>query len=312
MHNSTLVILFTVMTTIVTTFAASSQTMAAKESPGGAAEKQQAVEEKAVRATAEAFVTAFDKGDAKALAAMWTSDCEYVDENGRIYRGRDSIEKEYSAFFAANPNLKMETTISSVKILGANAAIEDGTSIVKKADGSLVSRGSYTVVHLKEGGKWLMASVREYAATSMQIRPDFGDLEWLIGDWIAAKDAKELEFSVRWIADKRFMELTYTAKDKGSVIRSGIQIIGRDPASGEVVSWSFDSNGGYGRGRLKLLKKGLIIESRGTLPDGASAFSTEIVSRIDGDSSRWQSVNRSVAGHRLNDTEPVVLKRKTR
>lgn len=267
-------------------------------------------DEKAIRSSLEEFVAAFNKGDAKGIAALWTPDCEYVDETGRIFRGREVIEKEYAAFFAAHAKVKIETGVSSLKMFGNGAAAEDGTSIVKNADGAILSRGSYTALHLKQGDKWLMTSVREHGSPSSSERPAFADLEWLIGDWTAEKDSKVLDFSFKWIADKKFIELSYTARDMGAPARSGIQIIGRNPTSGKLISWSFDSTGGHGQGQWKLLKRGVLIESRGIMPDGAPTRSREIVSKIDGSSLSWQSVNRRVAGHRLNDSEPLVLKRK--
>ena len=42
----------------------------------------------AIHKSAEAFVTAFHKGGAKALAAFWTPDGDYVDESGRVLKGR--------------------------------------------------------------------------------------------------------------------------------------------------------------------------------------------------------------------------------
>ena len=100
-------------------------------------------------------------------------------------------------------------------MFGDKAATEDGTSIVKNADGAIVSRGSYTAVHLKEEDKWLMASVREHASPSLSQRPSFGDLEWLIGDWSATKDSKTLDFSFKWIADKKFIELSVQCSGQG-------------------------------------------------------------------------------------------------
>jgi uncharacterized protein (TIGR02246 family) len=270
----------------------------------------QATDEKAIRASAEEFVAAFNKGAAKQIGALWTPDCEYIDETGRIFRGRDAIEREYAAFFAANPGLKMETFISSVKIIGGRSAVEDGTAVVKNKDGVTMSQASYTAIHLKEGDKWFMASVRERATPSLSKRPDFEHLEWLIGDWTAASGSNTLDFRFKWIGDKKFIELSYNVREKDAPVRSGIQIIGRDPLSGHVISWSFDSTGSYGQGQWRLLKKGLIIESRGVMPDGALTASSDLVSKIDGESFSWQSVNRSVAGQTLNDMEPVVLKRK--
>ncbi|HMK36750.1 MAG TPA: SgcJ/EcaC family oxidoreductase [Desulfomonilaceae bacterium] len=303
---------FMVMMTAVSGLAAAGNQIAGREAPAATADKREGAEEQAIRSTAEAFAAAFNKSDAKAIAALWTNDCEYVDETGRVIQGREAIEKDYGSFFAANPGMKLDLIISSVKIVGGNAAIEDGTTDLKRGDGTLVSKGSYTAVHLKEGGKWLVASVREYATPSLSVRPNFGDLDWLIGDWRAAKGSNTVDFSFRWVADKKFIELSYTAQEKGTVARSGIQVIGRDPSSGDIISWSFDSTGGFGQGQWTLLKKGLIIESWGITADGAPAASTYLVSRIDGDRCTWQSVNRKIAGQRLNDAEPVVLKRKSR
>ena len=309
MRDAILVILLVVMITPTTGFATESKKGSEKVYPSGERRSVQTADEKAIRSTAEAFTSAFNKGDAKAITDLWTKECEYVDETGRIFRGRDAIEKEYAAFFAANPGLKMETSISSIRIIG-HSAIEDGTAIVKNANGVIISQASYTAIHLKEGDKWLMASVRERAIPSLSKRPDFEHLEWLIGDWSAAKDSKTLDFSFKWIAEKKFIECLYSVRDKDAPARSGIQIIGRDPSSGHVISWSFDSTGGYGQGQWRLLKKGVVIESRGILSDGALSASSDLISKIDGDGFSWQSVNRSVAGQRLSDQEPVVLKRK--
>ncbi len=284
----------------------------ADKAPLSVQTQSQGVDEKAIRSSAEEFVAAFNKGDSKGIGALWTKDCEYVDETGRLFKGRDAIEKEYSAFFSANPGLKMETAISSIKIVGSHAATENGTAIVKKADGTVVSRASYTALHLKQGDKWLMASVREYAPRLSSSRTNLENLEFLIGDWSAAKDSKSLNFSAKWIADKKFIELSYSVRDKDTQVRSGLQIIGRNPSSGEIVSWSFDSTGGHGQGEWSILKRGILIQSRGVMPDGSPTRSRYIVSVIDSNNLSWQSVDQRVAGQKLNDTEPVVLKRKSK
>jgi uncharacterized protein (TIGR02246 family) len=290
--------------------AAESKKGVSTDSPGTQIQTPQTADEQAIRQSVEKYVAAFNKGDAKAMGLLWTANGEYVDETGRVFRGRDAVEKRYEAFFAANKGLKIQISISSVKFIGGNAAIEDGTGIVKNATGTVVSQGSYTAIHLKEGDNWLIASVREHAAPSLSNRPGLKDLEWLIGDWVAAKDSKTLEFSFRWIVEKQFLELAYTARDKGNLTRSGIQIVGRDPLSGDVISWSFDSTGGHGRGHWKLLKRGVMIDSRGTMADGAPTAATEILSKTDADGFTWKSVNRRVAGQGLPDTATIAMKRK--
>lgn len=291
-------------------FATDGKKGADKVVPAAQTQNPQTADENAVRYTAEAFTSAFNKGDAKAIAALWTTDCEYVDETGRVFRGRDAIENEYAEFFRANPGVQIEASASSVKILGPVVAAEDGTAIVKSPRGKLISRGYYTVVHTKENGKWLMASVREHASPSAAGRPKLEDLEWLIGDWTADQESKKVRLAFKWIADKKFIELAYEVQDKKGNSRSGVQIIGRDPSSGELVSWSFFPNGGSGQGRWRPFHKGWIIDSFGRMPDGRRSVSTYLISRPDENTLGWKSVNRRIAGKGLKDTEAVVLKRK--
>ncbi len=283
---------------------------APKSPPSAHDQSPQTADEKAIRLSAEEFVSAFNRGDAKAIGALWTPNCEYVDETGRMFGGRDAVEKEYAAFFKANPGLKIEVSISSIKVIGSRAAIEEGAGVVKNAEGAMVSKGSYTAIHAKDGGKWLLASVRDRAEPSLSKRPRLEDLEWLIGHWTTAKGSKAIDMSYKWIADKKFLQLSYSAQEEGAVIRSGVQIVGRNPLSGEIISWSFDSTGGYGRGQWRPLKRGLIIESHGIMADGAPTAATEILSKTGGDTFTWKSVNRSVAGQSLNDSETLTIKRK--
>jgi uncharacterized protein (TIGR02246 family) len=310
MKNPILLLVLTVMMVLATGLATLAESIAGKEPVAVVGEKQQTAEEKPVRATAEAFTAAFNAGDAKAVAALWTADCEYIDESGRETRGRDAIEKEYAELFRAKPGVQMETSVSSVKILGPAVALEEGTTILKGPKGRFVSRGYYNAVHVNENGKWLMASVREHASPSAAVRPKLEDLAWLIGDWITDQESKKAELTFKWIVDKKFIELAFKVQDKQGTPRSGIQIIGQDPSSGEVVSWSFFANGGSGHGKWRPFQKGWIIDSFGRMPDGRPTVSTYLISRPDENTLGWKSVNRRIAGKRLKDTEAVVLKRK--
>jgi hypothetical protein len=163
---------------------------------------------------------------------------------------------------------------------------------------------------VKEDGKWLMASVREHASPSVSARPTLGDLEWLIGGWTTDQESNKVELAFKWIVDKKFIELSYKVQDKKGSPGSGVQIIGQDPVSDELVSWSFFANGGSGRGRWRPFRKGWIIDSFGRMPDGRPTTATYMISRPDENSLVWKSVNRRIAGKRLKDTETVVLKRK--
>ena len=56
-------------------------------------------DEKAIRATADEFVKAFNAADAKAIGALWAPDAEYTDESGQSFQGRAAIEQVYADVF---------------------------------------------------------------------------------------------------------------------------------------------------------------------------------------------------------------------
>ena len=56
-------------------------------------------DEEALQKTAEAFVAAFNKGDAKGIAAFFTADADVVDPDGHRIQGRKAIEETYSKYF---------------------------------------------------------------------------------------------------------------------------------------------------------------------------------------------------------------------
>ena len=89
-----------------------------------------AVEIAAIRAESQAFVTAFNKGDAKAIAALWTEDGEYVEENGHRFVGRAAIEQGYSALFADHAGAQIHILIDSLRLVSDNVAIEEGRAVI--------------------------------------------------------------------------------------------------------------------------------------------------------------------------------------
>src|SRR5262249_10117642 len=62
-------------------------------------DKEREADREAIRKSAYDFVQAFEKGDAKAIAALWTEQGEYHDESGEMLHGRAAIEKAYAEHF---------------------------------------------------------------------------------------------------------------------------------------------------------------------------------------------------------------------
>jgi uncharacterized protein (TIGR02246 family) len=189
-------------------------------------------QEAAITKTAEAFVEAFQKGDAKAVASFWTSDGDYVDPSGRVLNGRPAIEKDFADLFAQNKDLKLRIEVASLKFPTPDTAVEDGTTAVLAPDGTAPSRARYSNFFVKKDGQWLLASVREAAYVAPSNYENLRGLEWVIGEWVDENPGSELaRVSFAWAPDQNFIVSTRTVETKEGVLDRGTQWIGWDPVT---------------------------------------------------------------------------------
>jgi uncharacterized protein (TIGR02246 family) len=263
----------------------------------------------AIRAESQAFVDAFNKGDAKAIAELWTEEGEYIDDSGHTFAGRDAIETGYARFFTENPHVQIRIVIDSLRLLGDSAAIEDGRAMVDPPPGGAPGIGKYTAVHVKVDGKWRMATVRDTRVETPSAYSHVADLEWLIGTWTAEEHGAKTESVCRWVANKSFVERSYNVTHADGTTISGVQLIGWNPQGGHVQSWNFSSDGGHAIGVWTPREQGWSAEVRGVTGDGTPTAAVNLLTRLDDNAYVWQSVQRTVGGAPLPDTDEVVLKR---
>ena len=265
--------------------------------------------EVAIRASAEEFTKAFNRGDAKAIAALWTTDGKIIDEQGQEFAGQPAIEEQYAELFKANPEAQIEVTVEAVDLASPGVAIEEGFTSVAPAKGTPPTASRYRAVHVLQNGKWKMASVREAPA---QVAP-MQSLSWLAGKWQNKTEDTTIQSNIRWIAGDEFLQRDYSVKQGDKTVSTGTQIIGFDPASQTGRSWSFDSTGGHGSGIWKPTSEGWLVKTRGALPDGTPTASLERVIRVPGEDSifGWQSMDRHAGNLNLADTEEIVMERVT-
>ncbi len=264
-----------------------------------------------IRATSQAFITAFDQGDAKAVAALWTETGEYVDDAGRRFSGRNAIEEGYAAFFVENPGAKILISIDSLRLLSDSAAMEDGSSALQMADSTVVAMGQYTAIHVKVDGKWKMSSVRDSAIEPPLAQRNLADLDWLIGTWISEERGNVNESVCSWVANQSFVHRKYTVTHLDGSQTSGLQLIGWNPQGNHIQSWTFEPQGGHSTGIWSPTLDGWSAIMEGTTGDGVPSRSVTSLRRLDDNAYVWQSVQRSLGGVALPDTDEVVLKRQT-
>ncbi|MGH7047367.1 MAG: YybH family protein [Stellaceae bacterium] len=113
------------------------------------------------RATIQRFsdewAQAFNKGDAAAVAAMYTPDAYVLPPGHDMIKGRDAIAAFWRQAAKEVGNAKLVTL--DVEPLGRRAAREIGTvTLDSKASPPQPVVGKYVVVWRKIGGRWLLAT----------------------------------------------------------------------------------------------------------------------------------------------------------
>jgi uncharacterized protein (TIGR02246 family) len=281
----------------------------ADTAPAPKVKTNQADDEKAIRATADEFVKAFNAGDARTIGAEWSTDAEYTDENGQEFHGRTAIEKEYAALFKEHPGATISVNISSIRFLGPDIAIEKGVASVKSPKGEPTA-ARYSVVHARRGGKWVMVVGRDlpYVAGNGDY---LKDLEWMIGDWKADGIRAGLQIKSEWLAGRNFIKNTYTTTADGKTTLTGAQIIGWNPRLGRIVGWHFDAEGGFGNDLWTKEGNKWVIEATGTFRDGSESSAVNTVAPIDANSFNFQSAKRTLDHVSLPDLGPLKIVRAT-
>jgi uncharacterized protein (TIGR02246 family) len=256
-----------------------------------------------IQAQTERFLRAFESGDAERVASFWTADGELIGDDGSAYRGRAAIEKAYRELFGARAKRQAEIQRESLRFPSRDTAIEEGRFKVR-VDRGEPTTNRFSILHVREGGKWLMAVVREWPAESVSLR----DLEWLIGSWVAQRDDGEVHTTYEWMWNQSFIRVQFTIRQKDRTL-TGFQMIGLDAVSGNLHSWTFESEGGFGEATWSRDGKKWVLDSAGRLTDGSNLASTIILTPLDPDSFTWQAVKRSVDGEEEEDLPPVKVTR---
>ena len=265
-----------------------------------------------IRKTATEFVKAFNARDAKAIAALWMENADYRDDSGSFFHGRDAIEQKYAEFFAENPQeMKIEISLESLRLITPTMAVEDGVATISPPVPGPPVAGRYTATHVRNDGKWLLASVREWQIDVETNYSQLQPLEWLIGRWIGTAPDRTTDTTFEWTKNKNFIKRSFTIKkgDEDFTITTGTQLIGYDGSKGLIRAWLFDSDGGFSESYWTIMDNGVKGQSISVLVDGSVAHSTEFLTRSTDDEFAIQSVNRTIDGEIAPDGDVMKVVR---
>jgi uncharacterized protein (TIGR02246 family) len=272
-------------------------------------------DEAAVRAAEAEFVEDYNGRDAKKLAELWSPEAIYSDPlTGEEIVGRSAIEQTFADAFADKQDIKLAIDINSLDFVSPNVAITKGIVHVIRPDEE-TKDSDFTAVRVKRDGKWLIDRVSE---VENEPTPDSNyehlkPLEWMIGSWHDddPEPSVEVQTDCEWTKNKNFITRSFAVAIGDQVNKSGMQIIGWDPVAKQIHSWVFDSDGGFSEGTWKQKEDKWFIQNSGTMIDGAKMTSVNIITPIDDDSFKWESVSREINGELQPNVEPVLVVRKT-
>jgi len=280
---------------------------------GSVSSKATAADDEAgVRQAIASYVDAFNKGDAPAVAAHWSQTGEWFDPTGTPIQGRAAIQKEMQAYFEGKTKPKIELLDLSVRFLAPSVAVEEGTALVMRPD-EAASESPYFAIHVLEGGKWKLSSVRELTPKPSPPPSHYEqlqELEWMIGEWVDDQGGAAVTMQGEWTANRNFISRSFTVMIEDRIDMSGTQVIGWDPAAETIRSWVFDSDGGFAQGVWSRRDDGWSVRTVGVLPDGRKSSMVSIIRPIDENTFTLQAVGREVDGELLPNIEEVTVVRK--
>jgi len=275
-----------------------------------AASADQVADEASIRKAVEDYVAAFNGGDAKKLAGMWSPEAVYTNPvSGEQVVGREAIEKQFASIFAASEGAKLAATTNSVQFISPGVAVENGTAKVMRPEQE-PEESEYTAVYVKRDGQWLLDRVTEEDVPVVKSNYEhLKELEWMIGTWVDGDDRASVVTTCQWTKNRNFITRMFSLTVRDRIDVSGMQIVGWDPAAKQIRSWVFDSDGGFGEGVWSKKDKAWHIHATGTAPDGGQSSSVNILTLVDDNTFTWQSVNRQAGGELLPNVDEVVVVR---
>lgn len=299
----------------------------------------------AIRAAIRSYADAFERGDGKALANLWTPDGDIVDDEGRILNGRETVGQITPATNdAPRPSFRIEQT--NLRQLATDVAIEDGTVEVTPPGATTPLSGWFSAIWVRQEGAWRLAGLRESRISSPNDSPRLAQLDWMVGDWTvtethpdhaptsggpvssdqpAGEGRPSIEVSVRWNSTRTFLmrEMTIGGRAAGTAAADtsslddgdGLpalhitQRIGWDPLSRQIVSWVFGSDGSHGEATWTRDGDTWIARTMAVMPDGTQTSFLNIYTYDGGDRCTWRSVPTHVGGEHAPHVTMTMTRR---
>lgn len=281
----------------------SSQKIAAQSAPRTTVQDDRPADRESIRATAKSLAAAYEAGDSAAFAALMTEGAELQAENAPPIRGRQTIQEALKQQFEKKLKRKISIEPESLRFISRDTAIEEGHLRTSHQQQAWDTK-HYSLMFVREDGKWLIATISESTSEQAPLR----DLEWLIGSWQAKRDDLSVENTYEWVGNKAFIRGNIVTRQKDRTINA-MQVIGRDPKTGSLRIWIFESNGIFAQGTCQRDENAWIFETSGETPEGVPVSAKNILLYVNADTMTWQPVELRMGQEQISDLPPIKVTR---
>jgi uncharacterized protein (TIGR02246 family) len=279
--------------------------------PGGgpaAASPEREADVRAITELLASFVAAYNAKDARALGDLFTPEAEIQDEDGDVTRGRYDIVRRFAAIFKENGGDRLAVDTDSLRFLGTDIALEEGTASLSTGVETTPRTNRYSVIYARQGGRWLHAQIRDEPPED-DPHERLEDLAWMLGEWVNESDDGIVKTSCKWSDDGNFLLREFDVKAEGRIALRGTQRIGWDAQRQQFRMWVFDDRGGFAEGLVSRDGDRWIIKASGVRSDGRSVSTTNAFTPIGKDRILWETLDRTVGGEAVPGTDQFYLVR---
>lgn len=255
-----------------------------------------------------AYETAFNAGNAKAIADMWTEQAVYTNRlANEVVQGRKGILEQFQSILGADPRPKMELSSDSIRYLSPSVAVEHGTAKITTGNEELEIYG-YTAIYMKQGNQWLLDRVTDEEGEALPYYSKLKEIEWLVGTWEGASENATVSLTCQWTTNKSYLTRSFSIVANGESM-VGTQIIGWDPIAKTIRSWTFDQQWAFAEGVWTKANDHWVIANKGYQSDGSKVSMVNVLKSIDADTFTWKTTDRMAGGEILPALLEITLSR---
>ncbi len=262
--------------------------------------------------SAQAFVDAYAKRDAKAIGEMFTEDAEFYDEFGERTEGRDAIVAMYQAVFDAGFDGTIEgIQIERVRPINDTVVMEEGVVAASDVANGPMFRNRYVAIHVKNAdGQWKINTLKDMPREGGQRQEQLTQLSWMLGEWVNEDEESVVHTECDWSEDGNYLLRRFTVQMLDGREMNGVQRTGWDAHDKKLRSWTFDSEGGFISGEWTSSGNQWLLTNTGTTADGKSVSGTAVYTVIDAEMITWQLQNVIVGDEVVPDGKVVTMVRR--